>query len=292
MRGLLLRDISVRTRIFHEEQVKMAEEWEELYNYMKRKDLSDKTIGEYLYWYLKYLEHFGSDPVSQVTIDKFLNRWNNMVARASMRLYLEFLHKYDIRIMRKTGRTAKRKVKTMSEDEMELVRAFLYDEGYGIYHDKRWGLMFDLTYTCGLRRHETINIRTEDFEWEKWGGDETKPCRLRIIGKGNKERFVIVPPALAQEVLKFASKHLKNERLFNVKARTWYDAFRHACIKTLNGKTYKLHEIRHTRTTDWYNEGVDIVRLKTRLGHADISTTQRYINPDEEKELENWEKEY
>jgi len=38
-------------------------------------------------------------------------------------------------------------------------------------------------------------------------------------------------------------------------------------------------------------EGISVFRIKERLGHADISSTMLYINPDEEKELELWENE-
>ena len=57
------------------------------------------------------------------------------------------------------------------------------------------------------------------------------------------------------------------------------------------GKYYRYHELRHSRSLEWYNEGKDIYRIKNRLGHASISTTQLYINPAEEDEINRWSSE-
>ena len=56
-------------------------------------------------------------------------------------------------------------------------------------------------------------------------------------------------------------------------------------------KHYFPHQLRMTKATEWFESGVDVTRIKTRLGHENISTTMLYIKPDEKKELELWSNE-
>jgi integrase len=70
----------------------------------------------------------------------------------------------------------------------------------------------------------------------------------------------------------------------------WNKAFAKASLQA-TGKKFHPHQLRGTRATTWYDQGIDIARIQQRLGHSNISTTMLYIKPDARKELELWSQE-
>jgi len=255
---------------------------------LEMKKLSPTSIYLYLNYHQKMtaLVNQSAHPFDQQLVDSFLGWKNNTVARSYLKHYFQFTKNKDLEITKITGRKPRKKPNIISKNEIAELLEFLYK------WEQRWGLMFALTLECALRKNELLEIDSDDFAWEGWLEDRTKPCRLKIKGKGNKERFVVVPAYLMEKLLEYFKKHPQgdNPTFFKIKKSRWDAVFRHACLRCF-GKPYKLHEIRHTRATQWYDEGKDITQIKNRLGHASISTTQLYINPDEEQEISRWEEE-
>ena len=118
--------------------------------------------------------------------------------------------------------------------------------------------------------------------------------------KGNKDSMVYVKKNIALLLIHYCFNHdLKpSDYLFsskkhiykNIDKTAWNKAFSIASYDAV-GKKYHPHQLRHTKATEWYNEGVDIVRIQQRLGHSNIATTRLYLNPDNKKELERWSNE-
>jgi site-specific recombinase XerD len=155
--------------------------------------------------------------------------------------------------------------------------------------------MYDLTYEGGLRRAETVNLKAQDFEWNQWGKDKTKPCRVHIIGKGDKERIIVISPQVAQAVRDFISPLLKdgtilmNQPIFQINKQRWWEIIRDTSIAVL-GKRIKTHSIRHQRSSDLLEtKQFQITDLQRFLGHSSIATTQIYLHPDEEKSIKKFE---
>lgn len=265
---------------------------DEFEKFLTRKQLSEITKREYLLFYDKIQEIMieTGQPLNQLIVDAFLDVYPHLVARACLRNLLEMLRRNDLTILRKTGRTLKKEQITISREDREKLRMALYD------HDERYGLIFDLTNVCALRRQEVLNIKAGDIDISN---GESMFILIRM-GKGNKERKVFVQNDIAVLVMHYLENHpmkLSNY-LFESKVRegypmdytNWNKAFSKASQKVL-GKKYHPHQLRGTRATEWYDQGVDITRIQQRLGHSDISTTMIYIKPDARKELERWSKE-
>ena len=137
-----------------------------------------------------------------------------------------------------------------------------------------------------------MKIKVDDFDINAWAEKPKISCRLLIHGKGKRERFVAVPPKLMARIIDYVDDQDLDidSRLFPFNYHKWHDVFKDA-VKSTMDYNFTLHDLRRSRATNWLKEGVDISRVKKRLGHASISTTQLYINLDDEEEFNKWAEE-
>lgn len=250
--------------------------------------LSYKTIHQYLSHY-KLFEREVGENLDQEFINNFVIKHPSNVSRAFLNNLFEFYGLKQFEVPKVRGRKAKKKKVSISKEEFKKLRSWMYN-----HRARKYGLMLDLAYYCALRREEIIKISLKDFELERWSDDIERACRLKIHGKGSKEREVIVPPKLMMRIAKWIKnkKDLSSrDRLFGVKEWRWQNVFKDAVKGSGLTHNYTLHDLRRSRGTIWINE-IGINQAKHRLGHANISTTQLYFNRDEEKELKDWEDEY
>ena len=260
-------------------------EWLE---YLRTKRLGDGTINQYFLLFKHFQKYIRSYGLKQNIVNRFILKHPSNVTRSFLKNYFEYYGIKDFVITKQTGRKEKKKKMSISSQEMRVLREELYRD------DFKFGLLLDLSYFCALRKSEALGIVAERFDWQRWNKDRSKPCRLVVHGKGKKDRLVIVPPLLTKQIGKYinALDYLaEGEQLFKVSHTTWTDHFKKVVREKLK-KDYTLHDLRRSRATNWYAKGDDLIKIKTKLGHASISTTQLYINPDEEKALLEWEEEY
>lgn len=261
---------------------------EKFTEYLIAKNLNDSTIKSYLWMFGLFEKAVEVEDLSQETINRFILSHSSNITGAFLRNLFEFYNITEFKVPKMTGRKARKIKKSISPEEIKVLRLW-------IYHNKhvKYLILFDLSYIGGLRRSEVVGIKVSDFDLEGWN-DNTKPCKLKIrseLTRGKKDRFIPVPPKLMKRIIKY----IKDEE-FNIDSdmfpskMAWHKAFKHA-IKETGVHDYSLHDLRRSRATKWYHEGKDLHQIKNRLGHASISTTQLYINPDEEKELEEWSEE-
>lgn len=268
---------------------------EDFQAFLTRKALSIETKKLYLMYFKKILWIMEQTKmnVNQAIVDGFLDVYPNIVARAFLKNYLEYKHRNDLIIQKKTGRVQRKEVETIPENEIEKIRKELYN------HDERYGLIFDLSENCALRRQEALSIKASDISVETIDGNDVMFILLKKT-KGDKERKVFVPNETAINLIKFIAKNELRTGSFlfrsnanpinHIDKTMWNKAFTKASLNAV-GKKYHPHQLRHSRSLRWFDEGVDIVRIQQRLGHSNIATTRLYINPDNRKELERWSKE-
>jgi integrase/recombinase XerC len=138
-----------------------------------------------------------------------------------------------------------------------------------------------LLYGCGLRISEALSLTRADA-----------PLRdvLRIVGKGNKTRMVPVLPAVKRAVdgylaaLPFALA--PEAALFRAKRGGALGPRRvQALMQTLRGRlslpdSATPHALRHSFATHLLGNGADLRTIQELLGHASLSTTQKYTEVD------------
>jgi integrase len=256
-------------------------------NYLKAKRLSPASIRTYLIHYRLFQRHTEKEGLNQKSINSFINRHPSNVTSAFLRNFFDFFKITELIIPKRTGRKPKKKRRSISSQEIRFIRKRIYKKRM------KFGLVFDLCYHCALRKSEVLDVEVENFDFIRWAKDKSRGgCRLKIKGKGDKERIVIVPPKLTQRIIKYmAVKELYGGKLFlNIGRTIFHRMFKYG-ISGLN-YNYTIHDLRRSKATRWHEEGKDLIQLKNRLGHESISTTQLYVNPDEEKELNVWEDEF
>lgn len=258
--------------------------------YLATKELSDGSMKAYLRYYRSFNRGLSKEDLSQSYINRFILKHPSNVTRAFLKNLFEFFDIYGIKeaaqfkVPNLTGRRKQKKRRSLSAQEIKVLRAWLYHN-----KDIRYLLMFDLSYFCALRRSEVLKIQIRDFDLTSWVENPSKSCRLLIKGKGNKERYVPVPSKTMMRIINYIENKGKTEddRLFSFNYTKWHNTFKDAVRSTLD-YNYTLHDLRRSRATYWIEHGIDISRVKTRLGHASIQTTQVYINLDEKKEYDAW----
>jgi integrase/recombinase XerD len=132
-------------------------------------------------------------------------------------------------------------------------------------------------YGTGIRIAELIGIKLSDIK-------RTEGC-IRIIGKGNKERYVPLNDILLQLIEKYWRGYKTKEWLFeNDSTFKQYSA---GSVRQFL-KKFKLeanvqslvtpHKFRHSHATALLEQGVDLRTIQKELGHSSIKTTQGYLH--------------
>lgn len=138
-----------------------------------------------------------------------------------------------------------------------------------------------LLYGCGLRISEALSLKRSDVPI---------PDSLRITGKGSKTRLVPVLPAVRESVDAYLAAApfalAPDEPLFRARRGGPLSA-RHvqATVQNLRSRlglpaSATPHALRHSFATHLLGAGADLRSIQELLGHASLSTTQRYTEVD------------
>lgn len=154
--------------------------------------------------------------------------------------------------------------------------------------------IFELMYSAGMRAQEVLNVNINDLHLEgMW---------VKVNGKGGKER-----------ILPFGEKAKKviEEYLDFVKETGRYSAANPLFINNRGGrlsyrgllrimkkhqvnvqlfKNLALHGIRHSFATHMLDSGADLRSIQELLGHAKLSTTQKYTHVSVDRLMEIYDK--
>ena len=139
-----------------------------------------------------------------------------------------------------------------------------------------------LFLNCGLRISEMVGLNIGDVR-----GD-----RLRVLGKGNKERIVYLNLACQNAIEDWLSVRSKSGAadpyaLFITRKHTrittdgvHYMLKKRFTAAGLDSSKYSAHKLRHTAATLMLQNGVDVRTLQEVLGHEHLNTTQIYTHVD------------
>jgi tyrosine recombinase XerC len=152
-----------------------------------------------------------------------------------------------------------------------------------------WGrrdrAILELLYSTGCRISEVVSINVSDLSFK----DRT----IRVLGKGNKERFVFLGKAAVgalKEYLPAKNEYADqkdvdahhalfvNYRGGRITQRGIFGIVQKYILRLGLAKHVSPHTFRHTFATHLINRGADIRTVQELLGHASLSTTQIYTH--------------
>jgi integrase/recombinase XerC/integrase/recombinase XerD len=133
-------------------------------------------------------------------------------------------------------------------------------------------ILFLLLYGGGLRISEACSL-----QWRQISFNQKS---MRILGKGNKERIIIVPDVVITE-LKLKKNHSSEEFVFGEKGlntRIGFEWIRQIGIKAGLIKNLHPHALRHSYATHLLSSGANLRVIQTLLGHESLTATEKYTH--------------
>jgi site-specific recombinase XerD len=145
--------------------------------------------------------------------------------------------------------------------------------------------MLELAYSCGLRCEEIVNLDLGAFDFESE--------RLRVLGKGSKERLLPVGEPAQRALERYLERG--REALAGDDGEPALFLSRSGRRLSSSDVTRRLalwvqraalaggvspHSLRHSFATHLLEGGADLRTIQELLGHASISTTQVYTRVD------------
>ncbi len=148
---------------------------------------------------------------------------------------------------------------------------------------------FTLLYGCGLRISEAISLSVSDISDSEF---------LKIRGKGNKDRYVPLLPAVVESINKYKAACPYNltdkEALFlgakgeRLSPRIIQRKLQKIRMEMNLPSNITPHALRHSFATHLLAQGSDLRSIQELLGHSSLNSTQRYT----EVNLDKIQKEY
>ena len=147
-------------------------------------------------------------------------------------------------------------------------------------NEKRDYAILMLFLNCGIRRSELVGLNITDVYED----------RIRVVGKGNKERFVYFGSACRKAIDAYMAERSQrvltdNRALFGSRNgnRVSVTAVHRLVDKALkqaglDSTQFSAHKLRHTAATMMLSGGVDVKTVQEVLGHENLNTTQIYTH--------------
>lgn len=147
-------------------------------------------------------------------------------------------------------------------------------------NQKRDYAILMLFLNCGIRRSELVNLNISDVYED----------RIRVIGKGNKERTVYFGASCRKAIDAYLPERNKktlsdNRALFGSRDGNRISVTavhrlvkKHMLAAGLDATQFSAHKLRHTAATMMLSGGVDVKTVQEVLGHENLNTTQIYTH--------------
>lgn len=180
-----------------------------------------------------------------------------------------------------------KKVKYLSDDEVEMLLAYLEDMrlNKGGYYDFIYSLGVKLMLFGGLRISEVLPLRLKDITLcdlrDEDGNRDIYEIHLQKTKSGDSQTALIKVEDICEELAYFRAIYPPDVSLFqSTKGTAIHRSNFYIGIKAIMAKVgidkKGLHIFRHTCAMQLYRKSKDILVTKEKLRHADIKTTMIY----------------
>ncbi|MBI1356471.1 MAG: tyrosine-type recombinase/integrase [Acidobacteria bacterium] len=165
------------------------------------------------------------------------------------------------------------------------------EDGASLRRDR---LVLELLYGCGLRVSELVGLDLDDIDRaERW---------LRVRGKRRKERDTPYGARAAEALERYLEVRDAPPAQRALFVHRWNGAWKRLTVRSVGRivKRYGVafagdpdlhpHSLRHAFATHLLGAGADLRAIQELLGHANLSTTQKYTQVSLEKLMETYDK--
>lgn len=241
---------------------------------------SPKTVKAYLASFSKFLEFMGDKNLDaenlQYEVKQFIiQQKRKKLAPKTLHIYLsavKFFYRHVFNKPREievkfSKKRRKLPVVLSRQEIMELIRRT---------PNLKHRLIISLAYGSGLRVSEVANLKVSHLNF-------SKKTIFVSQGKGNKDRFTILPHAIAKELKLFISTKKLTSYLFanhqgnKLSTRTLQIIFKNSLKRSHITPSASFHSLRHSFATHLLEDGVNLVTIQKLLGHQNIKSTQIYL---------------
>lgn len=266
----------------------MTEDLQKVKDLLLLRKCSDRTISNYFscinrfknYYKRKDLKKLNEDDILEYLKKNFINIGCSAatinVNRAAIKYYyLVNFNKNFSNVLLPQTKISSRFPKFISKQDFIK----MFNSEFNLKH-KLWIM---LAYGSGLRISEVASLKVSDIL--------SKEHKIRVIGKGNKERYAPLPD-FTLKLLRLYWIQNKDKITNNYFFPGKYKATKGACITSFGIKeafqkikennnldnSITFHTLRHSYATEFIKNGGDIWELKNILGHSSINTTSMYLH--------------
>ena len=253
---------------------------------MKMRNFSKYTYDSYLGKAKDIMRYYGKKPLEEVTTDelrKFLLKYlkdERKLSDSSINNYnsvIRFIYEVTLdKLLNKKQIPMRKKKKTVYKVlTKEELSAF-----FNVCNNFKFKTIFMLVYGSGLRIGEVANLREEDID--------SKNMRIFVRGgKGNKERYTILPKQSLEMLREYWRKYRQHKRKGRIFLSELGDPITEGVIRTHFRKYRKkakinekatMHTLRHNFATELIERGATLIQVKELMGHSNIRSTMAYIH--------------
>ena len=236
------------------------------------------------------LNKISIDKVDVKTLNKYIASLHKKNSKTSISRKLSTLRTFFAFLIRKgllannpaeLVQTPKNKNKLpvfLSVDEIfSLIDSSVPKNNVLLFRDKA---ILELLYSSGLRVSEISNVKLDNINYNE--------LFIKVLGKGNKERLVPIGSKAIEAINSYIEKRIelkpKSNYLFlnfrgnKISTRSISRIIKKYALLSGISKDISPHVLRHTFATHLLGSGADLRSIQEMLGHASLSTTQKYTH--------------
>lgn len=141
--------------------------------------------------------------------------------------------------------------------------------------DPRDRLIVRIIYATGVRVSELCAMRADDVDLED--------CVIRVVGKGDKERFVFLDDATADAIGTYLDDRTTGPLFIGYGGKPLSTRTVQLLFRRYASSGVTPHTIRHSYASELYRRSHNLRVVQENLGHASIKTTEVYLHTDLEE---------
>jgi len=265
---------------------------------LRRENASEHTIRNYGADLRQFLEYFtppdGEPPLPAQLDTLAVREWLGELhdrklsvttirrKLAAVRSFLQFLVRDGVLEVNRaklvnSPKMPKTLPRVLSAEQMNALLDQVSENELKRAHPRRDVAIFELLYGCGLRVSELAGLNLDDVDLSgRW---------LRVRGKGRKERQVPFPRKAAAAVERYLAERkaaggesavFVNNRGRRLSDRSIRNIVKLYATLLAGDPSIHPHSFRHAFATHLLADGADLRSIQELLGHAQLSTTQKY----------------